>query len=632
MASRSAERPSQIRNRAQMVFGCILLCYSAIAGRLFLIQGIQGAATRKEARDKRITRFVLGAVRGRILDRNGAPVALSRTTTDLAFDPGLVEKPGLSAPIRAEREQALAVSMDLLATTVGIDRKMLEEKVQLARAQYIEWIGRTDHRHMDTILQSANCAIIADGISADAAKEFYRKKHKLNGFSLKEGAHRENLLGDSAMQLVGNLDPQGNPTMGLERSCNSWLARHNGHMTAERDAGGRPIIGTEIETVSPVSGMDVHLTIDTTIQKLARQELQAAFDAYHPLDAEAVVVDPATGDVLAMVSLPTYDPRLADQLPKSVRDEIGRYQSERCAGMSFEPGSTLKSLAIAYAIDRNVISPDTPFVCNGQLTVSHRTIHDSHEVPHGVLTADGILRNSCNICTAQIGLKLGIKRLLDAERQFGIGAPLNLHLPLEVRSSLRLPDRVSQYDATAARVAFGQSIVTSPLHVAMAYAALANGGVLMKPRLITSLTRGDQVLQEWKPERVRQAVSQPTADLIMNMLENVVTTGTGKRAALPGHVVAGKTGTAQKFRGGAWRGDFIGSFVGITPSRANSKFRCVIYVSIDEPKGAHFGADVAAPVVQRIGAKLMDIKGVPADDPGWTQFRKATEPQPGTAR
>jgi cell division protein FtsI/penicillin-binding protein 2 len=218
-------------------------------------------------------------------------------------------------------------------------------------------------------------------------------------------------------------------------------------------------------------------------------------------------------------------------------------------------------------------------------------------------------------------MKLGLPTLYESAQQFGLGSKLNTFLPMEQRGFMRVPER-KQYMAQAARVAFGQAITTTPLHLTMAYGALANGGVLMKPRLVTKLTRGDKVLQKWEPTRVRQAVSAKTSEEMMRMLRGVVTSGTGKAAAVRGYTVAGKTGTASKYRPGA----YVGSFIGVVPATPVAKFRAVILVALDEPHGGFYGAEVAAPVFQQIATRLMSLKGVSEDDPDWTQFKAAHAP------
>lgn len=618
MAVRSFDRADLLKNRARVAFACVLLGYSALACRLFVLQGLQGSAMRAIAIGHRTGRIPLPARRGGIFDRTGSPCAMSVATANIGFDPSLFANP-ISDPVKAaEREKQLHASVVLLAGILGEPEADLAARIERARAEYPVWLATRRHRDMDTILESARFAVIRDNVDADTVAKFSAQRFKLNGFWLRDDTRRTYLLGDSGLQVVGYVNNYGKPISGLELTCNRWLDRHVGYLVAERDGRGRQIPGTETRTESAVDGADIHLALDNNIQKMVREELESAFKKYHPNGAEAVVVDPATGDVLAMVSLPTFDPNAGQKRPSGAHDNIGDYQFDRCACRVYEPGSTLKTLAIASAIDRGIITADTYFHCGGALRVNNRTIHDSHSEAHGDLRPEDILRYSCNVCTAQIGIKMGLPTLYDSARQFGLGAPLDTFLPMEQRGRMRVPEP-RQYTAQAARVAFGQAITTTPLHLTMAYAALANGGVLMKPRLVTQLTRGDRIVQRWEPTKVRQAVSAHTSEQMMNMLKAVVSNGTGRPAAIRGYTVAGKTGTASKYRAGA----YVGSFIGVVPASETAKFRAVILVALDEPHGAFYGAEVAAPVFQQIASRLMSLRGVAEDDPAWSQYKAA---------
>lgn len=618
MAVRSIDRTETLKTRAWIALGCIAVGYGSLVGRLVYLQGVQGVTTRAVAVGHRIGKIPLPARRGAILDRAGAPCALSVATACIGFDPSLFATPLRDAHQNAVREHNLQESVKLMAGVLRCPVTDVDALVHRARAEYPVWIATKRHKDMDTILKSPRFAVIRANADADTVARFNARKFKLNGFWLQDDTRRSYLLGDSGMQVVGYLRDDGKPVNGLEATCNNWLDRHTGYLVAERDGRGRQIPGTETRSVTPLDGADLHLALDTSVQKIVREELETAFVKYHPIGAEAVVVDPATGDILAMVSLPTFDPNLAHKGPTGSGPSIGEYQYDRCACRVYEPGSTLKTLAIASAIDRGIISADTTFHCGGSLAVNNRTIHDSHFEAHGDLLPEGILRVSCNVCTAQIGMKLGLPHLYEAARQFGLGAPLDTYLPKEQRGTMRVPER-RQFSAQAARVAFGQAITTTPLHLAMAYGAIANGGVLMKPRLVTALTRGDSVVQRWEPTKVRQAVSARTSEQMMHMLEGVISSGTGRGAAVRGYTVAGKTGTATKYRAGA----YVGSFVGVVPASPSAKFRAVILVVLDEPHGAFYGADVAAPVFQQVATRLMSLKGVAEDDPRWTQYNAA---------
>ncbi len=623
MAVRSIDQTDILRNRARLAFACVALGYFALMGRLFVLQGVQGSATRAQAVSKRTGQIPLPARRGAILDRAGTPCALSVATANIGFDPYLFSKPIPDPRKSADRERQLQSSVSLLAEILNCPPADLAAKVKRARYEYPVWMSTRRHRNMDTILTSARFALIREGVDADTVARFNRSRFKLAGFWLQDGTRRTYLLGDSGLQVVGYVNDYGMPITGLEQTCNPWLDRHTGYLVAERDGRGRQIPGTETRSRAPLDGADVHLAMDGSIQKIVREELETAFTKYHPNGAEAVVIDPATGDILAMVSLPTFDPNASQKRPANVA-EIGEYQFDRCACRVYEPGSTLKTLAIASAIDRGIISPNTAFHCGGGLTVANHTIHDSHMETHGDLLPEDILRVSCNVCTAQIGLKIGLPELYDGVKRFGLGSPLNTLLPKEQLGRMRIPER-RQFPAQAARVAFGQAITTTPLHLAMAYSAIANGGTLMKPRLVTRVTRGDRVVQSMPPTKVGQAISTRTSDLMMHMLEAVISNGTGRAAAVRGYTVAGKTGTASKYRPGA----YVGSFIGIVPASRNATFRAVILIALDEPHGAFYGAEVAAPVFHQIATRLMSLKGVAEDDPAWTQYKAAHAPVHG---
>jgi stage V sporulation protein D (sporulation-specific penicillin-binding protein) len=624
MAVRSLDRSNLLKHRSRVAFGCVLFGYTALMGRLVYLQGVEGATTRALAIGHRTGRIPLPAKRGAIYDRTGAPCAMSVAMENIGFDPSLFATP-LSDPHKnAERELGLRKSVELLASVVRRPEAEIGARVERARREYPLWVAATQHKGFDTILKSARFAVIQEHADADTVANFNEHRLKLNGFWLQDDTRRSYLLGDSGLQVVGYVSDYGKPITGLELTCNRWLDRHPGYVVTERDGRGRQIPGTETGTVTPVDGADIHLALDTSIQKIVREELETAFAKYHPNGAEGVVIDPATGDVLAMVSLPTFDPNVGQKRPSS-KENIGEYQFDRCACRVYEPGSTLKTLAIAAALDRGIITTETYFHCGGGLTVNNRTIHDSHSQVHGDLRPEDILKVSCNVCTAQIGMKMGLPTLYDAARQFGLGSSLDTHLPMEQRGSMRTPTETRLYTAQAARVAFGQAITTTPLHLAMAYGAIANGGVLMKPRLVTKLTRGDKVLQTWPPQQVRQVISARTSEQMMQMLQSVVSSGTGKAAAVRGYKVAGKTGTASKYHPGL----YVGSFIGVVPATPTAKFRAIILVALDEPHGAFYGAEVAAPVFQQIATRIMSLKGVAEDDPTWTQFKGAHDPVQG---
>ncbi len=401
------------------------------------------------------------------------------------------------------------------------------------------------------------------------------------------------------------------------------LDGHDGFAIAQVDDRRREIPDTLQRLVPAHDGLDVYTTIDSNAQHIVTQEVQRVYEKYHPQGISAVVVDPITGDVLSLVSLPTFDPN-----PGKRQGLNGESLADRCAARLYEPGSTLKALTIAAALDAGVISLESTFYCGGRIQVGRGVIHcvlhgASERYGHGTETPIDIMRHSCNVGAAQIGLRMGAKRLYAAERRFGLLDPLGTGLPAEQHGRLSFdPHEKIDSPGKVARVAFGHAITTTPLHVAMAYAAIANGGILMKPRLITAVKDANgKVRQSWEPKAVRRVLSPRTSAEVAAMLRAVVSNGTGKIAAIPGYQIAGKTGTAKKYR----RGAYVGSFVGFLPASPHARPRAVILIAVDEPHGAYYGAEVAAPAFQAIARRLMAYWHVPEDDPQGLQARTAYE-------
>jgi len=295
--------------------------------------------------------------------------------------------------------------------------------------------------------------------------------------------------------------------------------------------------------------------------------------------------------------------------------------------MLYKPGSTLKSVTVAAALDQGVITMNSHFGCSGNIRYGKKLIHcpvygpwDAHG--HGSVDANSLLEHSCNVAAAQIGVLMGHERLYKGDTDFGLFDKLDLDLPSAQhgRKSMDINEDENSI-AKIARVSFGHSIVTTPAHVVRAYAAMANGGLLMQQRLVTQITDWQgKVVVEHKPKLIRRVISQQTSSLMTSMLTNVVTKGTGKVAAVKGYWVAGKTGTAKKYV----PGKYAASFVGYLPASPTVKPRVVILVVVDEPQeGPHYGAQVAAPAFHNIATSLMNYWKVPQDDPQSIQFNTA---------
>ena len=598
-----------VKRRIGGAFGLILLCYGGLVGRLLYLQGMEGPALLAEATKNRQMTIPLPARRGAILDRNGSPLAVSSYAGVAGFDPSVIAAEARDPRKAATLEARLTASIHDAAALLQIPEVELAALVKTVR-----------ENSADAARKKTRFVVVKRDVALETAQQMRDMKPALLGFAIQDDTKRVYISRQNSAQVVGLTDGDSKGIAGLEYACNKWLDGKRGAVVAEVDERKREIPFTEVKRAPARDGYNVQTTLDANIQHIATEEAQKIVDRYQPDGVSVVVVEPDTGDILALVSMPNYDPG-----PDGRKNIKPVAMTDRCARWLYEPGSTMKPLTIAAALNDGTITPNSGFTCAGTFHLdNHGAIHcDSHggSNVHGWVNAAEILRVSCNVGAAQVGLAMGPHKLFDAERNFGLLDKLPIDLP-NSHGVLSFDKREKIYSrAKAARVAFGHSIMTTPLHLALAYASIANGGNLMQPRLVMALKDDDgKIKQEWKPTVTRRVLTPQVSAEVTRMMQGVVTDGTGKVAAIPGFDVAGKTGTASKYR----RGSYVGSFGGFLPTGVNIKPRAVVLVVVDEPRGgAHYGADVAAPAFQAISARLMRYWNVPETDPTAAQFKTA---------
>jgi stage V sporulation protein D (sporulation-specific penicillin-binding protein) len=605
MVNRGGDRDNLPRRRIKFAFLCVLACYLSLVGRLLYLQGIHGAELHRKAIRNRLQPIKLSALRGTIYGRDDQPLSASLYSGTAGFDPFAVQTGPGSPQAAAKVQEQLANSVTRMAALLHVPLSTLQAIVSRACAEY----PRLKKRFYP----------IKRGLNLEQATLLREAKPRLLGFGVSDGVERLYSSGSSTAQVIGFLDAGGVGMAGLERGCGKWLTGKDGKVIAEVDNRKHEIPGSATERHSAVNGLDVHTTLDANAQHIATDEAQQIVAKFHPEGVSVVIVEPDTGDIRALVSLPNFDANPDPTHPGRRPPISASALRERCVGGVYEPGSTLKTLTIAAALDSGVISEANTYYCSGEYRIGKRSIHCAHGEVHHTVTPQDILRESCNIGAAQIGLQMGGPQLYKAVERFGLFDKFDLGLPVQRAGRWSEDTRAAEFSAAkTARVAFGHSITTTPLHVAMAYAAIANGGVLVRPRLLTSLTDDHgRVVKKWEPQAARRVISAQTSATMMRMLRTVVTDGTARVTAMPGYQVAGKTGTASKYK----RDAYVGSFIGMIPAGINTKPRAVILVTVDTPdtsKG-YYGADVAAPYFKAIARRLMDCWRVPEDDPNGTQ-------------
>ena len=597
-----AQGTESIKFRIERLSWVVAAFYIVLVARLVYLQAIKGQFYSSRARAMREKQLTQTADRGAILDRAGRPLALTTRTSMLICNQNQVKDARATAEVLAK---VLGTSPDLLLPYLA---KPANVKGNAALILKYEVTPQVISRYRDARITPAG-------------------KRALEGIDFKTKPIRYNSAGRDAVHVVGlvKLDRQERPigATGLEYALEKVLRGRDGKLNAEVDAHRRVIPHTMVQKCPKADGQSAQLTLDSNIQHMAETALAECCAKHKPVGATAIVIDPATGDVLAMVSYPSFDPIKREELKVKDSQAMRNY-----ALTLFEPGSTMKIITAAAALQEGIITPATSFYCSGHMSIGRRTVScASHggSSAHGTETIREVIEHSCNVASAQIGMKVGMERLRPYLENFGLLDQTGVGLPMDPRGKLGFgADALETGDTKSSRVAFGQSVVVTPLGMAMAYGAIANHGILMRPRLVSAFQNSTgKVVRRFPSQQVRQVLKPELADYLVSLLEGVVTGGTGKAAAVPGYTVAGKTGTAQKVPKGQKvyaRGKYVASFIGFLPAR-NPK--ALIYVVVDEPHGDYYGAQVAAPVFQTIGQQLMWYWKVPPDAPENLNNQKA---------
>jgi len=433
-------------------------------------------------------------------------------------------------------------------------------------------------------------------VSLRAARQI--EAARLPGVRLVDSWKRYYPKGRLLSHVLGFVNHEGRGCAGIEQLFDARLQPRSGREVIERDRKGRWIEPNAVHLEAlPRNGVDVYLTVDETIQHIVEEELERLVEEFQPKTAYAVMVNPRTGAVLAMAQKPDFD-------PNGIRRKDASFLQNRIVLTGFEPGSVMKGIAIAGALDYGVVTLDTRFDCeNGCWYYAGKPLRDSGH-RYGVLTVREIIQKSSNIGAAKIALEMGPERLYQTLRRFGFGRPTNIGLPGEASGIFR---PLSHWDGLSiTRFPIGQGILVTPLQLVQAYSAIANDGVMMQLRIISRIVDPATGLAEvYAPHAKCRAIRPETARTITEALKLVTKEGgTAPKAAVEGYETAGKTGTAQKVIDGHYsHAKFVASFVGFVPADAPA---FVLLVAADEPsRGGHYGGTVAAPTFSRIATRTL---------------------------
>ncbi|MDL4771014.1 penicillin-binding protein 2 [Actinomadura xylanilytica] len=542
---------------------------SLFAGRLVQLQTIESDKYSAKAMEQRLKDITLPAVRGDITDAQGNPLAMTVEARSVFADPHV---------IKADKRQAI---VNALAPTLGLDPAYVMKVISTPGTQFV---------------------YLAHGISPAQARLVTAWKFLGIGT---EPEYRRQYPNDSlAAGVVGFVNKQGEGGAGLESALNDQLAGRDGKQRVEISPEGQHIPLGEDQKRPPVPGRGLRLTLMRDIQFKAQQAIEQQVKKRGARGGSVVVMDPRSGQLLAMASAPGYDP---NQFGKSPPERWGSPLVQE----AYEPGSTGKVVTAAAVMEKGGVRPDTPFTVPDRIGKADRVFNDSH--PHEVqhLTFAGVLATSSNVGTIKASDSISKETLYQFLRDFGFGQPTGVGLPAETAGQLQPPDKWSGTDRYA--IAFGQSVSVNALQMASVYATIANGGVRVMPNLIAGTTAGDGSFTPAAAPATKQVISAGTARQISDMLEGVTTNeGTAPLAQIPGYRVAGKTGTAENLnpRCGCYKGGgFTASFAGFAPA---DNPRLVVQVVLQDPKrGSHYGGEAAAPVFRDVMSFALQTRKIP---------------------
>ncbi len=559
------ERPHSA-GRFLWLLSLLLVMLLVVGGRLVYIQVVKGPEYAAAATEQRTRDITISPERGFIFDREGEVLAESMEARTIYAVPDAVSD--------------TAGTARMIASAIGGDAASYEEK--LSRDTGFVYIARK-----------------VDVALADTLREY-----EIEGLGFIEDSRRVYPSNELACQVLGFVGVDDEGLSGLELYYDDLLGGTPGRLIAERDNRGRPIPGGVTYEEEAVDGQDIVLTIDKDIQYQAQVALAEAVEEWDAKAGSVIVMDPRNGEILAMASVPQFD-------PNRFSEAAGEAYRARSIVDTYEPGSTIKSLTAAAVIDAGLYGPASVFELPPTIEAGGRTIHESHGRGTVTWTLTDIVTQSSNVGAVKLGLALGEEGLYDYFARFGLTDTTGVDFPGEVKGWLPTTDQWSP--SSLATITFGQGISVTPLQLARALGAIANDGYLVTPHFLKE-TRGD--VEGGPVLETRRAIDARTAEAMRVVLADVVNEGTGAAAAVPGYQVAGKTGTAQKARtdgvAGYAKGKYVASFSGFLPA---DDPRVLIIVNIDEPGEAIYGGTVAAPTFSRIAAYCVEHLKIPPGSP-----------------
>lgn len=575
-------------------YGIFLVLMLILLGRTAYWQIIRGAELKEEAEQQQMRDSMVSPKRGSIYDRNQKILAQSASAEMVCIVPVDIKRAGNAEEVAGK-----------LSEILGVDYDFVYQKTQ--KDSYYEIIKKKVEKE-----------------TADKIREL-----KLDGIRLDEDTKRYYPGGTLASHIIGFTGSDNQGLGGVEIVYDDALKGISGRIKTAKNANGTDMPYEYEQYLDPIAGSDVILTIDEVIQHFVEKHLETAWINNQAVDgAAAIVMNPKTGEILAMAVKPDYDlnnpmaitnPETLEMLSgysgeeydKKFSEELNKIWRNKAVSDTYEPGSTFKAFTASSALEENTSRLEDQFFCGGSKVVSDWEIHCHKTGGHGAQDFVHAVYNSCNPAFIEIGLSLGIENFSRYFAAFGFTEKTGFELPGESIGSYHKKEDMKQIDLATS--SFGQSFTVTPLQMITAFSSIANGGYLMKPYIVKQVIDGNgNIIKNVEPQVVRQVISDKTSKTMREILEGVVSQGGGKNAYVPGYRIAGKTGTSEKLPRGSHQ--YIASFIGFAP--ANDP-QIVCLVLLDNPQGnEYYGGMIAAPVVGNIVEDTLRYLGI---DPQYTE-------------
>jgi stage V sporulation protein D (sporulation-specific penicillin-binding protein) len=563
------------RKKAVFVFLVIMFLMIGLIARLSYLMISRSEYYTKRAQELHERERDIKAARGEIVDANGTVLASNQTVCTISVIHSQI----------TDQEAVIA----MLVKELGMD----EEKVR-SRVEKVSSIER-----------------IASNVSKETGDAI--RAYELDGVKVDEDYKRYYPYGTLASKVLGFTGGDNQGIIGLEVKYEDYLKGTDGKILTLTDATGVEIENVAEDRIDPIDGYDLHISLDVNIQMYAEQAAEAALTEKEADSVSLLVMNPKTGEILAMANVPEFDLNDPFTLPDGTGEDADEEETQellnqmwrnQCVSDTYEPGSTFKIITTAAALENHVLKTSDTFYCPGYKIVEDRRIRCHKTAGHGAETfVEGIM-NSCNPVFIEVGLRIGSERFYDAFLQFGLLNKTNIDLPGEASTIMHDVDALGQVEL--ATVSFGQSFQITPVQMAATVSSLINGGTRVTPHFGMYVTDADgKTVETFSYETTDGIVSEETSQTLRELLEKVVSEGTGKNAAIEGYAIGGKTATSQTLPRSANK--YIASFIGFAPADDPQVLAMVI---INNPQGTYYGGTIAAPVVKDLFENILPYLGI----------------------